>query len=213
VTRLFSRHALPLALLALGAAVPVYVHGAGHLDRDACAAPAVLGDLAMQLEGARPVDTEDRGGASLLQHRLGELAWNGPRAEPLRVALLRDFDALDLSSQAHTHVTTRFELSAKRVEAWERGDRTLPVHWLIDRSRQQPQFAAYVFVQGDRPVTRPFLAILAGAPARLVRGARPTTLMAVGGTVPDSRLDEARDAAERWLFAAWKEYRTACAAG
>lgn len=210
--RLSPRYALPLALLALGAAVPVYVHGAGLLNRDACAAPGVLGESAVRLEGAQPV-AEESGAESFLQHRLGDLPWSGSRTEPLRVALIRDYDAVDLSSDAHVHVTRRFETSTKGVETWERDGRTLPVHWLVDRSRQRPQFAAYVFVQGDRPVTRPLVAILASAPARLVRGARPTTLMAVGGTVPASRLDAAREAAARWLFAAWKEYRLACGLG
>jgi len=209
--RLSLRHALPLALLALGAAVPVYVHGTGLLERDPCAASAVLESAVLRLEGARPLPEEEGNrGLKVLQRGLGELPWEGGRAEPLRIALVRDFDALGLASRGHAHVTRRFEASEKGVEVWEHEGEELPVHWLVDRSQRDPQFAAYVFLHGDRAVARPLLAVLDDAPARLARGPRPTTLLAVGGRVPRSRLADARRAAKGWLFAAWREYRTVC---
>jgi len=209
--RLFPRHALALALLALAMAVPVYVHGTGRLDRDPCAAPGVLESAVLRLEGARPLAEEGgKRGAQVLQHGLGELPWDGDRDEPLRIALVRDFDAMGLASRGHGYVTQRFEASEKGVETWERGGQGLPVHWLVDRSRREAQFAAYAFLHDDRPVARPLLAVLGEAPARLVRGAHPTTLLAVGGRVSPGKLPDAREAAERWLFAAWEEYRTAC---
>jgi len=210
MTRLSARHALPLALLTLGASVPVYVHANGTLDADPCAAPAVLEHAVLRLEGARPLSQEADRGRNVLQHGLGELPLGGGNAEPLRVALIRDFDALGLAGRGHAAVTRRLEASEKGVQTWQDGDEELPVHWIVDRSRREPQFAAYTFLYDDRAVARPLLAVAGDVPRRLVQGAHPTTLLAVGGLVPATQLGDARDAARRWLFAAWREYRSAC---
>ncbi len=207
---LSSRYAAAIAALAIVAAVPVAVHSRGRRDVDDCADSGAL-RATLLITGSRPESSDRELKPGVLMRSEGRVE---PRLSdsvaPLRFAVRRGFAPASVTSQPSRMVVSRLEAQSQEVRQLERGDVRLPVHWLEERTRGRPTFAAHFYVYENSPVEGPYRALLGSALRRLVGGARPLTVFAVGGSAPGPLAEAAHRQAEDWLFAAWDHYRSVC---
>jgi hypothetical protein len=209
VSPLSGRYAAWLLAAALVAAVPVALHSLSRLDRDDCADPGAF-RVTLLIPGSQPVAGDRTLPRRMLQRSLGSVD-AGLRGTPaLEYAIVRSFEPIRLVQRPARFVVRRFDAQSQELVWTERGGERLPIHWTFERTRSLPQFVAYFFVYGSRPVAHPLLALVGSAPARLVTGARPLTLVAIAGQARPGELDALEKVAEDWLFAAWAHYRAVC---
>lgn len=207
---LSSRYVVPIAVLAVLTAVPVAMVAGGRRDADDCADPGAL-RATLLIPGSVPGFSERAPKPGELMFGQGTLK---PRlsktAPPLRFAVKRSFEPADVTSRPGRMVVHRLEAQKTEFRVLERNGVRLPVHWLEERTRALPAFAAYFYVYEGRPVRNPYRALLGSALRRLVGGPRPMTVFAAGGQAPTALNDAAVRQAEDWLFAAWDHYRAVC---
>jgi hypothetical protein len=200
-----------IAALALLTALPVAVHSSGRRDVDDCADPGAL-RATLLIPGSRPEfdgDTPLKPGE--LMRSEGTVHPQLSRfAPPLRFAVQRSFEPAEVTSRPGRLVVQRLEAQRHEIRVLERGDVKLPVHWLEEKTRGMPTFAAFFYVYENRPVEGPYRALLGSALRRLAGGPRPLSVFVVGGSAPTAVVDQARRQAEDWLFAAWDHYRSVC---
>jgi len=209
VSPLSGRYALLLLAAALVTAVPIGLHSLSRLDRDDCVDPGAL-RFTLLIQGSQPVAEDTPLPRRMLQRSLGSVG-AGVRGIPaLEYAILRSFEPVRLVQRPARFVAGRFDAQGQELVWTERDGEWLPIHWTFERTRSLPLFVAYFFVYGSRPVAHPLLALLGSAPARLLTGARPLTLVVIAGQAPPGDLDAVEKVAEDWLFAAWAHYRGVC---
>lgn len=208
-TRLSTRFALALLLLVLVTAVPVALHDRGLLDSDPCKDPGTL-KTTILIPGSTPVLQEHEPQPREILYVGGTLNAGVPAVPPLRYVIARSFDPTWLTGRPAGLIIPHFETQQRALVWREREGRRLPIHWLEENSRRAPQFAAYFFVVGGQPVESPMTTLLGSAFQRLVGGARPVGLVAIGGASLPRDVEKVHAAAEDWLFAAWDHYRSTC---
>jgi hypothetical protein len=204
------RYALALIAMGIAAAVPVLLHTLGRFDRDDCAAPAAL--RAALLGDESPSVTHEGGDLpGLVQWIEGTVAWGNPPRSPLSFVLARTTDPTRLTRRPYRPVVDELEAIQGELRWVEDGQGgRLPIRWTLDYAGRKARFASYFFAYQGRPVSRPLLALAESAPVSLLNGARPLTLLVVGGSVPTRDVEEAREAADAWLLDAWRNYQRAC---
>jgi hypothetical protein len=207
---LSSRYVIAIAILGVLAAVPVAVHSSGRRDVDDCADPGAL-RATLLIPGSRPEFNDKPLKPGELMRSEGSLEPQLSRfAPPLRFAVQRSFEPAEVTSRPGRLVVQRLEAQEHGVRILERGDVRLPVHWLEERTRGMPTFAAFFYVYENRPVEGPYRALIGSALRRLAGGPRPLSVFAVGGSAPEPVAEQARRQAEDWLFEAWDHYQVVC---
>jgi len=209
VSPLSGRYALLVLAAALAAAVPIALHSLSWMDRDDCADPGAF-RATLLIPGSRPVAGDQELPRRMLQRSQGSVGSGAPGIPALEYAIVRSFEPVRLLQRPARFVAGRLDAQDQKLAWTERDGQRLPIHWTFERTRSLPQFVAYFFVYGSRPVAHPLLALLGSAPMRLLSGARPLTLVAIGGQAPPGDLATLEKAAEDWLFEAWAHYRGVC---
>ena len=86
----------------------------------------------------------------------------------------------------------------------------VPIHVVIDNTRDPSRFAAWVYAHDGRPVENPLFAMLASAPRQLLCGSQPFTILMVDGILLGEDPAPIVESAKRWLGAAWEHFAQAC---
>lgn len=199
---LSPRYAVPLLGLALFVAMPAWLHASRRLEVDDCRDPEAF--ARMDDIPATRIEEGRRSPRVHLLEQTGGIVVGPDRRRPFHFAVLRSFDPVQLYLQPVTH----FEADERSLAWMEGGGARLPYHWLIDRSKSPPRFAAYVFLYNGEPVASPLAALFADVPGRLLSRTPPLTLALVRGDVTPG--DAARATAEDWLLRLWTHYRDTC---
>jgi len=197
------------AALALGLA-PVAMSSLHPRFRDPCRNPAALQATSL-IDGFRPLGERlEKRGPHDIQWSEGEIPRVGRPSEPLHFQILRSYDARKLYEHTVRFASEKLEPEEHEILPRISQGEELPIHLVRDHTRSPSVILAYLFAYRGRPVAQPLLALLEDAPRQLLRGSAPLTLFLVEARAPHRRTAAAEEAAERWLVAAWRQYRMAC---
>jgi len=204
-----GRYASVLAAIVLLFMLPVVWNRFEPPRVDDCADPDRLRDVAA-LDGVRSaVERWDKHDDGIVQWSQVELEAEG-REVRLRGVIIRSYRPADLYTRPPSHLLRRFEAEQREVVEIRSGGETLPVQTLSDGTAGSNAMASYLFVYAGAPVTHPFWTALAHAPAQVLEGTRPLTLIMVAGELGRAQRPAVRRRAERFIEAAWRHYRAAC---
>lgn len=209
MTPLSPRLAVPLLVLALAAAVPVWTHALAAPRADDCADPAALLDTgAIPGAGAGADEPHER---EWLDHwRTGELAPTRSDLPPPRYELLRSHAPAILYEGIVAFLPKEFVEDERRVLRVPADGGSVPVHVLYDHGTRILKYVAYVYVYDARPQESPALAHLASAVSELLSGARSLSVYMVSGLAPGGVDGPEVRAAAAWLAGATGHYRAVC---
>jgi hypothetical protein len=208
LSRRFAPHLVALCALAL---VAVVVHAWIGVDRDDCARPEAF--LRPQ-PGAHADSPRQR----FMSAAFEAVAWREGRisSDDVRTSLswsiVRSFQPRKLYYQPETLLYAMRPI-ARGVEWLEEDGARLPVHrawYRSDPATGATLVVAYLLIYRGEPVESGMRAQLRSAPALLVTGAAPMTLLVVGGIASGGEIAETEARARDWLRASWRAYRFAC---
>lgn len=212
-TPISDRFALPLFAVCALALVPVVAHSYLHWRRDDCANPTALvpgmpsdGDFAARDAQMRH-DFVDP-----YQWREGKLVAVDGMPE-LRFVVIRSYDPKLLYYRGTRRIWKDLTANADTLEWIDGDDGKLPIvrSTVGNANPKGPKgVIAALLVYEGKPVETGWLAQLRGAPGQVVSGARPMTLFAVRGDVPEALVPAAEKRARQWLADSWRSYRLIC---
>jgi hypothetical protein len=212
---LSTRYARALLLLLALGLLPILSEEIWPRQHDDCRQPDML-NLTLAIPGSTPQRRSDRLQEEQRSNRReGVLQWTrgdvgnpvDPDA-PLHFWIVRSFDPARASPRWVLDGAFDPESNELYHVATEAG--TLPVHLAIDRTRHPTRLIAWAWVYDGSPTERVFPTLLRGAPARLVSGATPLTLLMVDGTTAGGDADDVSAVAIRWLADAWSHMERHC---
>ena len=210
MTALSPRWTLAVLCLAALTALPIWVHTRGLRDADPCRDPGAF-KAALLIPGSQPEREDRKPHPREIQYSVGDIEGEKGVRAPLRFAIVRSFDPTSLTNRPARFAIPKLEVQSRELRWIQRDGKRLPIHWVVEDARSHEKFVAYYFVYQGRPVESPTLAIMASGLGRLWGGARPLTLVAVGGHASKLRIEATRQRAEQWLFATWDHYGAVCA--
>jgi hypothetical protein len=212
-TPISDRFALPLFAVCALALVPVVAHSYLHWRRDDCANPTALvpgmasdGDFAARDAQMRH-DFVDP-----YQWREGKLVAVDGMPE-LRFVVIRSYDPKLLYYRGTRRIWKDLTANADTLEWIDGDDGKLPIvrSAVGNANPKGPKgVIAALLVYEGKPVETGWLAQLRAAPGQVVSGARPMTLFAVRGDVPEALVPAAEKRARQWLADSWRNYRLIC---
>ncbi|MEN8161249.1 MAG: hypothetical protein ABFS41_14350 [Myxococcota bacterium] len=203
-------------LIVLGLALlPVLGEAVRTRSHDDCRHPDML-TLTLAIPGSTPQRRSERLDAEkntnrregVLQWTQGNVANPADPDAPLRFWIVRSFDPGRASPRWVLEGAFDPESNELRRVDTEAGP--LPVHVAIDRTRQPTRVIAWAWVYGGAPTERVFPALVRNAPARLLRGATPLTLLMVDGHTHGGGAGAVGDVATEWLANAWTHMARHC---
>ena len=210
MTALSPRWTLAVLALAALTALPIWVHSRGLRDSDPCRDPGAF-KATLLIPGSEPEYLEREPGPRELQYSVGNIEGEKGVRAPLHFAIVRSFDPTELTNRPARFVIPKLEVQSRELRWVQRDGQRLPVHRVVEGTSRYETFVSYYFVYQGRPVKSPTLAVMASGLGRLWGGARPLTLVAVGGRASKRHIEATRQRAEEWLFATWDHYRAVCA--
>jgi len=207
VTRLSPRFALPVIILMLAAALPVWLHFVSAPTRDDCADPrAFFG--AGRIGGADVVPLGRRG----RRYQGVEAAFRGASGGKLRLRVLRTYDPSPLlASPFRVGFAPGLYLLPGELRQLTAGEHALPVRWHATETQGAVAFEAYGYVHGGIPSSNPLGSGLRLAWEQLIHGARPVTVLIVSGSAPVAARAGLEREAEGLFVRAWRQLAAACA--
>jgi hypothetical protein len=208
VIRLSSRHARGLIGVLLFFSVPLLLTELRARRRDDCRDPALL-FVTSAIEGSKPTgESMPSASKDVIQWSYGQLANPQFPKNPLRFQVVRSYDRAYLSP---TQVLgTPLDPEVHSLERVPANGTEVPIHMVIDNTRDPSRFAAWVFAHDGRPVENPLFAMLSSAPRQLALGSQPVTVLMVDGILLGEDPAPILGVAKRWLVAAWEYFAQAC---
>jgi hypothetical protein len=205
------RRAIPTALLAALAALPIWAHRVLHPTVEPCpgaasfmASPRIGGGLVTERAPWNPkrefahVDGELEGSSEIDSVRFRVTRGLQPDVFT-QTSLLRSF-----SSDVYREVP-------EEVEPLEVGDATLFVHWGVDRTDfTTRRVRAYFYVRGRHPIRSPARVGPEEAVELLLSGSMPITRFSFVAIGLRDNQDVVQAAARRWMESAWTQYDRMC---
>ena len=206
--RLSGRHAGGLIGILLLFAVPLLLTELRARRRDDCRDPARL-FVTSAIEGSKPTgESMPSASKDVIQWSYGQLPNPQFPKSPLRFQIVRSYDRAYLSM---TQVLgTPLDPEVHSLERVTANGIEVPIHVVIDNTRDPSRFAAWVYAHDGRPVENPLFAMLASAPSQLLRGSQPFTILMVDGILLGEDPAPIVESAKRWLVAAWEHFAQAC---
>lgn len=206
LSRRYAPHLVALCAVALAAVV---VHSWVGVGRDDCARPEAF----LRTDG----DADARR-QRFMRDAFEAFAWREGRIESkqqrasLSWSIVRSFQPRRLYYQPEMALYALRPMR-RSLEWLERDGERLPLHrawYRADPATGATFVVAYLLIYRGQPVANGVRAQLGSAPALLVSGAAPMTLLIVGGTASGGEVAETEALAQDWLSANWRSYRFAC---
>ena len=209
MTRSSTTYALPLLVLLLLAAIPIWLHVLRGDGPDDCADPQKLFDVAGIPRSRLTVERAHNQGFVQRSEGLAP----GPReATDIKFRIFRSYDRQDLILNPVRSLPDSYQIAMHPSELhWvDVGGERLPVYLQNVASMADMRVVAYFFVYRSRPLAHPFRAQLASALPSLLSGSPPLTL--VSATTLGTRRDaqSLESAVLAWMGHAWEWYRSVC---
>jgi hypothetical protein len=208
LSRRFAPHLVALLAVVL---VAVAVHSWLGFGRDDCARPEAF---------LRPAPGSDGEAARrrFMSRAFEAVAWREGRISSdelhtsLAWSIVRSYRPRKLYYQPETALYAPRPVR-RGVEWLEEDGERLPVHraWYRSDPATGATFVVqYLLLYRGEPVEDAMRAQLRSAPALLLTGAAPMTLLIVGGVASRGEVAQTEALARDWLVATWRSYRFAC---
>ncbi len=212
---LSSRYTRWLLLLLALPLVPLLGEEIWPRQHDDCRQPDML-NLTLAIPGSTPQRRSERlDEEARSQRREGVLQWtrgdvaNPEDADtPLRFWIVRSFDPARASPR--WVLDGAFDPESNELRRVDSEAGPLPVHVAVDRTRYPTRVIAWAWIYDQSPTAGVLPALLRAAPARLVSGATPVTLLMVDGTTTREDASEVTAAATQWIADAWSHMARHC---
>jgi hypothetical protein len=206
---LSDRHALPVIVAMFLLAIPIGYQALLRPRVDDCASPARLREPDLFPFSTRDDDPPGRPPRYAIEGGQGELLIDRPWTMRPRWRLERSYDLTELHFEPRSFSNFFPERTVETLVRSANGV-DLPIHTVVEESKELWHFGAYLYVFGGRPVRRPLVASLHHAIQQIIGGALPLNMIVVEG---GSKIEHARENEEiliEWMRSAWIEFNEAC---
>lgn len=202
--------------VAVMALLTIAVTWRGWLDptlSDPCLRPAELRRLdAVPGTELQPEDLS-RLSSDTMQWSRAQIANPERPDQPMEALLVRSYGPGVFRLPPTHYLSRRLESGAVDIERAVEGGDELPIHVVYETAQDPSRVVAYLFIHGNTPVERPFLATVRSSWDQLWNGRLPLTVLVIGGFTPRRTLENVRHREVAWLRDAWHLYRQSCIEG
>jgi hypothetical protein len=206
---LSRRWAAHVTILLAITCVPVTLHSYVGIVAEDCANPSSV---------APGFDPRTATNGDYVEERMKPQQWREGtirerNAVPLSYTIARGFDAKHIYYRPEYKLVRATRPVSHELDWIDVDGERVPVQRpLYERSLTSPLqgVVAYVVLYGGVPVEDPYRAQLLTAPAQVVRGRLPATLLFVWGVVDESQVAQVEARAYAWLEGAVRNYRGLC---
>lgn len=210
MTPISDRFALPLLILLLAVAIPVWMNSGTARYQDDCVDPEAFHQIGSVPGTWRVTDREPRQNETRIQWTEAFALKKTERDPQFSVHVVRSYNPYYLFSKPKSVMPRRFspDREATKDLATPWGD--LPVHFDLRLQGSRIEVVAYAFFYRDRVIRNVFWGLVRSALDPLLGPTRPLTIALIHGSAPISKQVELQNRALSWFEGMAEHYWSTC---